>query len=93
MNHRLSLFTDDATLFVRPKENELIAAKELLQVFYQASGLQANLNKSAITPIRCEKINVEELAHHFPCPIKAFPYSYLGMPLSCTNLAKVELQP
>lgn len=67
--------------------------KEVFQAFGNASGLKVNLSKSAIYPIRCEGIDLEEVLQNFPCQIKAFPCKYLGLPLSTRCLRRIEVQP
>jgi hypothetical protein len=44
-----------------PLAEELHAAGQLLSCFGDASGLQTNLSKSAIMPIRCEELNLDEV--------------------------------
>jgi hypothetical protein len=43
---RLSLFTDDTALFIKPTENDLKAIGCILGLFAEASGLTTNMNKS-----------------------------------------------
>lgn len=51
--HRISLYADDAVLFLRPYTADLNLIKELLEVFGHASGLVTNLAKSSVHPIQC----------------------------------------
>lgn len=90
---RISLFTDDAALFINPVRDEVKEVAEILQAFGNVSGLRVNQLKSVVYPIRCEGINIEEKMQWFQCPIKAFPCSYLGLPLHFRKLQKVEVQP
>lgn len=62
VRHRVSLYADDAVIFLKPKESELIAIKEILALFGDTSGLKANLQKCAISPIRCDGLNLDVLA-------------------------------
>ena len=66
---------------------------DILQMFGHASGLYINLNKCAVFPIRCSNINLEEVMEGFPCSIKNFPCSYLGLPLHTRELRRVDIQP
>jgi hypothetical protein len=50
---RASIYADDLILFVAPRNSDLSALRTVLQVFGQASGLFANLDKSVATPIHC----------------------------------------
>jgi len=90
---RISLFADAAAVFLNPVKEEIDVIKEVFQAFGNASGLKVNLSKSAIYPIRCEGIDLEEVLQNFPCQIKAFPCKYLGLPLSTRCLRRIEVQP
>jgi hypothetical protein len=48
----LSVYADDAVLFVKPLVLDLNAVKLLLQIFGNSSGLHINYNKSTATMIR-----------------------------------------
>lgn len=53
LQHRISLYADDAVLFLRPEAANIQITMDLLQLFGEASGLQTNLQKSNVLPIRC----------------------------------------
>jgi hypothetical protein len=46
-----------------------------------------------MVPIRCSPEQVQLAQELFPCPMKEFPISYLGMPLSMSMLPKEAFQP
>jgi retron-type reverse transcriptase len=48
-----SIYANDLILFVAPRNSDLSMLRTVLQVFGQASGLFANLDKSVATPIHC----------------------------------------
>ena len=50
---RISMYADDAAIFINPIKDDLEAIKTVLQAFGNFSGLQINLQKSSIHPIRC----------------------------------------
>jgi hypothetical protein len=79
-------------MFLIPVREELMAARALLDLFGDASGLKCNFNKCSISPIACSEVEVCEVAAPFPCQISRFPCSYLGLPLSLTNLTRAALQ-
>ena len=64
---RLSLYADDVALFIRPVDDELQVTKEILNAFGMASGLQTNLHKSSIIPIRCENVSLLPVRDTLPC--------------------------
>jgi hypothetical protein len=90
---RLSLYADDAAIFLNPVKEEVQIVFEVLQTFGQASGLVINRTKCAAYPIRCEDLEMEEVLQDFGCPIKSFPCTYLGLPLHFRVLHRVEIQP
>ena len=62
-----SLYADDVALFIRPVDDELQVTKEILNAFGMASGLQTNLHKSSIIPIRCENVSLLPVRDTLPC--------------------------
>lgn len=90
---RASLYADDVMIFVKPNTQEVSAVKKILDVFGNATGLWTNFLKSSFCHIRCDNINIHELAMILQCPIKEFPVTYLGMPLSYLRLKKIHYQP
>ena len=90
---RVSLYADDAAVFLNPVKEDVKMALQILEVFGQASGLQVNLEKSAVYPIRCENLNMEEFLQPLGCQVSSFPCKYLGLPLSERRLKRVDIQP
>lgn len=45
---RISLYADDVAFFIRPMEQEMNLTMDILANFGEASGLQANLQKSCV---------------------------------------------
>lgn len=91
--HRLSLYADDAALFLTPVVTDLTTIKEILQLFGEASGPHSNLAKSSIAPIRCSEHHLQLIADILPCSWKDFPCKYLGLPLSLRKPTKGDFQP
>jgi hypothetical protein len=52
---RISLYADDVALFIRSVENEMNLTMNILACFGEASGLQTDMQKSCVIPIRCEQ--------------------------------------
>jgi hypothetical protein len=48
---RLSLYVDNATLFINPNKDDVDMIMEIIQNFGEATGLRINLNKSTVAPI------------------------------------------
>ena len=90
---RVSLYADDAAVFANPIKEDINLIKEVFEVFGEASGLKINLAKSAVYPIRCDGIDLQEVLADFRCNVLSFPCKYLGLPLSVRCLRRVDVQP
>lgn len=90
---RVSLYADDAAIFMNPEKEEITIISELLKVFGHASGLTVNIARSVVYPIRCEDLDLEEIMESFTCQIKNFPCTYLGLPLHYKQPGRVDIQP
>jgi hypothetical protein len=58
-----------------------------LSVFYHISFgevtvLQSNLQKTSVTPIRCDNIDLDTVLANLPLARANFPVKYLGLPLT-----------
>ena len=58
---RLSLYADDAAMFLKPTREEVTKVQEILAAFGTASGLVVNTAKSAVYPICCGDIDLNEV--------------------------------
>lgn len=70
--HRLSLYANDADLFLSPVASDLHTIKTILEVFGEASRLHSNLAKSSVSPIRCSEDHLQLIAEELKCA-RAFP--------------------
>jgi hypothetical protein len=52
---RISSYTDDVVLFIKPFKDDLTCTKIIPDCFVEASGLVSNLHKSCAIPIGCER--------------------------------------
>jgi hypothetical protein len=91
-NFRMSLYADDAAVFIHPTARDLATTKHILQIFGDASGLITNLDKTNFYPIRCHNLNLEGV-FGLDHPLSDFPCTYLGLPLHYKKLPKATLQP
>jgi hypothetical protein len=48
---RVSLYADDAAVFIKPSRHDLQVVNCILQIFHQASGLATNMDKTQFFPI------------------------------------------
>ncbi|GJW62013.1 hypothetical protein Tco_0111348 [Tanacetum coccineum] len=56
----------------------------VLHVFYLASGLKININKSNIYGIGVSEDEVSNMARNYGCAAGSFPFTYLGLPIGST---------
>jgi len=89
---RTSLYVHDAALFVRPKVDDLITVRQLLQAFGDATGLHTNLHKSEIYRISCNELELDDIAATFPANSASFPCNYLVLPLHIGRTRRVDEQ-
>jgi hypothetical protein len=90
---KLSMYADDAVIFIRPTKDDVNNLRDLLANFGSVTGLQTNLQKTTVSTISCRCINLEEILTGFPIARTHFPIKYLGLPLSTKRLHKVDFQP
>ncbi|KAM0889642.1 hypothetical protein ACQ4PT_027585 [Festuca glaucescens] len=88
---RTSMYADDVVILSRLRPASFL--RLLLESFGGATGLRTNLDKCSISPIRCSDDHLAAAALHFPCGIKPFPCTYLGLRLSYNRLPRASLQP
>jgi len=89
---RISLYANDAVMFVVPKVEDLLVVKAAVQVFGKASGLFSNLDKSVATPIGCSEQEMTLVRYTLSCKIENFPCRYLGIALSMYKLKRLDEQ-
>jgi hypothetical protein len=88
----ISIYADGVVMFLQPHKDELSMVKEILRIFWAASGLVTNIRKSSVTPIRCQDQDLQIVQDTLPCSIVNFPCRYLGFPLSVRKLSKNDFQ-
>jgi hypothetical protein len=86
------MYVDDMVLFLTPIHSDLQLAKAIFELFEDSSGLGCNVAKCQMVPIRYNLEQVQLAQELFPCPMKEFPISYLGLPLLTGKLPKAAFQ-
>jgi hypothetical protein len=89
---RLSLYADDVMIFTNPVKSDVSCIMQIMKAFGDATGLNINMAKSSIAPIRCSGINMDEILEDFTGRRVAFPIQYLGLPLTLGRTKMVHLQ-
>jgi hypothetical protein len=87
------MYADDVVIFVAPEARDLSFLSLLLESFGGATGLRTNFDKCSISLIRCSDDHLAVAALNFPCGVKPFPFTYLGLPRSYKRLPRASLQP
>jgi hypothetical protein len=88
----MSLYADDAAVFINPTMQDIMVTKDILQIFGDASELITNMEKTDYYHIACQHLNLEEIleAHQ---KTSRFPRNYLGLLLHYKKLPKSTLRP
>jgi hypothetical protein len=84
---RISLYADNAAVFIKPTAKDLQVTNTILELFVGASGLVTNMDKTQFYPIQCSHIDLEFLSQH-NCKVTDFPCCYLGLPLHYKKLPR-----
>lgn len=92
LRQRVSMYADDAMIFLKPKELDLQACAAILNMFGHASGLKINLQKSSALPIRCTQEHMQLVSELLGCVSTSFPCRYLGLPLSIRKQTALQFQ-
>ncbi|WVZ76863.1 hypothetical protein U9M48_024789 [Paspalum notatum var. saurae] len=90
---RISMFADDAAIFVTPTKGDVSMVARILGLFGEVTGLKTNFLKSTVVPIQCSGINLADVLSGLPAKRASSPLKYLGLPLSLTRLKRVDFQP
>jgi hypothetical protein len=89
---RISMYVDDDALFIAPSEDDFRTIKEVLKIFAATSGLQVNVAKTEIYPIRCDAANLSYLTSS-GMMLSTFSCKYLGLPLHYKKPSKQMMLP
>jgi hypothetical protein len=89
---RLSLYADDAAVFLNLVRHEVDQIMEIMQRFGDATDLRINVAKSTAATIRCSEINLDEVLQNFTGGRVSFATTYHGMPGTLERVKLVHLQ-
>jgi hypothetical protein len=62
---RLSLYADDAAVFLNADKNDMDTIMDIMHRFGAASGHKINVHKSLVAPIRCAQVNLDQVLQNF----------------------------
>jgi hypothetical protein len=79
-------YADDTLILIQYEEQQLINPKFLLLCFEEISGLKINYLKSEVIVMNQPRDVQQRVADSLNCKLGAFPFTYLGMPISDRSL-------
>jgi hypothetical protein len=91
-NFRASFYADDATVFIKPSNQDLQVIKFILKIFSEVSGLTINMDKTQFYPIRCASAYLTFLSQQNH-PISQFPISHASIWVSLCTLKSYQEMP
>jgi hypothetical protein len=69
------------TYFIfKASHRDAVAAKTILEIFGNASGLVCNMSKSYVSPLVADNDVLMEISNTLYCQIAHLPITYLGLP-------------
>ncbi|GJY18188.1 putative RNA-directed DNA polymerase, eukaryota, reverse transcriptase zinc-binding domain protein [Tanacetum coccineum] len=74
-------YANDVIITIEWNLGDLDNIIRVLHVFYLASGLKININKSNIYGIGVSDDEVSNMARNYRCVMGSFPFTYLGLPI------------
>ena len=86
-------FADDLLLFARGDLESVKAIQLFFSHFSQASGLQANLNKSSIYCGGVQREVRQQIVQQLGYNMEELPFKYLGVQLSTKKMSVMQWQP
>jgi hypothetical protein len=97
LRHRISLYVDDAVIFLMLDTADINLVLDMLWLFRKASGLPTNVQKSSVVSIRCDDQILGTTKELPPSDFVDFPCKYFPVLLDYLEvyqlLDQVELQP
>ena len=80
-------YADDTLILIQNNDAAIANLKFLLLCFEDMSGLKINFHKSEVFVLDCPIQEQRRIAHMLNCKLGAFPFSYLGLPISDRKLS------
>ena len=74
-------------------DHQLIALKDMLDVFAASTGLFVNFAKSLMVPMNMSNDESNRLASILGCKLRVMPFTYLGLPMGTSRPSIQDLMP
>ncbi|XP_071714243.1 uncharacterized protein [Rutidosis leptorrhynchoides] len=76
---------DETIIFAYPSIEEMWCIRQILDRFYQVSGLQMNASKTVLYGLNVPNEELNLFAEVFDCKVGSFPFEYLRVPISAKS--------
>ncbi|GJV85542.1 putative RNA-directed DNA polymerase, eukaryota, reverse transcriptase zinc-binding domain protein [Tanacetum coccineum] len=86
-------FADDVIITTDWSTHDLDNIIRIFQVFFLASGLKFNIQKSSICGIGVSTNDIQIMAANTRCSASSFPFTYLGLPIGSNMSLVVNWKP
>ena len=86
-------YADDTLIVLPAVDSQLIALKEMLEVFAVSTGLKVNFSKSSMIPLNMFDEEGLRIANLLGCIVGTLPFTYLGLPMGTLRPTISELMP
>jgi hypothetical protein len=86
-------YSDDTMILIKNNDLAIANLKFLLICFELLSGLKINYHKSEVIVMGLSHEEQARVAHILNCQVGAFPFKYLGFPMSDRKLSIADLEP
>jgi hypothetical protein len=86
--HRVSIYADDVVLFLRPTAEDIEVIMDILSLFGEATGLNTNLQKSNVLPIRFEALILQMFKIYYPVLLRIFHANIWVCPFPLRDLLR-----
>ena len=75
-------YANDTIIMIQPDDLAIANLKYILLCFENMSGLQINFHKSEVMVVGTTYLESQRIANMLNCKLGAFPFTYLGIPIS-----------
>ncbi|GJZ38825.1 putative RNA-directed DNA polymerase, eukaryota, reverse transcriptase zinc-binding domain protein [Tanacetum coccineum] len=80
----------DVIIFSKWNQSDMDNIIRILDVFFLASGLKININKSNLYGVGVSSVEVANMAEGTCCSSSSLPFSYLGLPIG-SNMGRITI--
>ena len=93
MDYPIVQYADDILIVLPRVDSQLIAFREMLEVFAKSTGLRVNFSKSSLIPINMSDDEGKRVDALLGCDVGSMPFAYLGLPMGTSQTTIYDLLP